>query len=62
LGEGGVGEPGEGDRVGEHPECAVLVTMVASVDPRATVTTKSKAFILARVRFPEVLRNRTSAA
>src|SRR3712207_8833286 len=33
---------------------------VASVEPRATVTTKSKAFILERVRLPETRRTTTN--
>ena len=35
--------------------------MVASVDPNDTVTMRSKAFIFARVRFPDILKNTTNA-
>lgn len=36
--------------------------MVASVEPKATVTTKSKAFHFDSVRLPETRSRRTSAA
>ena len=42
--------------------CANDRSMVANVDPSATVTTKSKAFILERVRLPVILRTRITAA
>ncbi len=35
--------------------------MVASVDPSATVTTRSKAFIFERVRFPDTRNSATRA-
>lgn len=36
--------------------------MADSVEPRATVTTRSKALSLASVRLPEIRRNRTNVA
>ena len=43
-------------------DTSLLSTAEARVEPRATVTTKSKAFILDKVRLPVVRRISTSPA
>lgn len=40
---------------------SLLSRMVAKVEPRETVTTRSKAFIFDKVRFPDIRRKMTSA-
>ncbi len=43
-------------------ETSLLRSAEAKIEPKAMVTTRSKAFILASVRFPEIRSRATSPA